>query len=191
MGSELIIGIGGPAGSGTSTAAQLLAKAYGVEYWSGGNSVRSFLSRHDLEEGQIARLHELCPTLDREIARRNRAFALRCFQESVGGVLECRLVTEALWNIPFTVSILLLASPSVRHKRIHQRCLEKGDAKTLDEIVEETTRRDAADRERYWRKYGIDDYLALNRYEHTIDTEHHATPADCVREIKRRLRLAA
>jgi cytidylate kinase len=189
VGNELIIGIGGPAGSGTSTAAQLLAEACGVEYWSGGNSVRSFLSHYGLGEGEIARLHELCPTLDRKVERRNREFALRCFQESVGGVLECRLVTEALWSIPFGVSILLLASPSVRHERIHRRYREKGIFKTLEEVAEETTRRDADDRERYWRKYRIEDYLAPNRYEHTIDTDCHVTPADCVSEIKRRLRL--
>jgi CMP/dCMP kinase len=153
-----VVTIGGPPGSGKSTAGRLVAEALGLEFFSAGEFFRTEARRHrmDLEEfGRYASAH---PEVDGELDRSMQALARpgRLLDGRIQGAL-CRRVGTPVYDIVVT------AREEVRVRRVADR-----DGQSVDDARRRVRERETSERERYLRFYGID--LGREPSDLTVDS---------------------
>lgn len=141
-----VVTVGGPPGSGKSTAGRLVAAALGLEFLSVGELFRAEARRHgmDLEAfGHYASLH---PEVDRDLDARMQTLARpgRLLEGRVQGAL-CRRAGVAVYDISVT------AAEEIRVRRVAER-----DGQRVEEARGKLREREASERERYRRFYGIE-----------------------------------
>jgi cytidylate kinase len=161
MSSELTIAISGKSGCGNSTVSGLLAERLGLRLVN--YTFHDMARERGISFEEICRLAELDDQYDLFLDRHQVELA------SAGGcVLGSRL---AIWLLPqATLRVYLSASLEERARRIAKR--EDLDPARAREAVEA---RDARDRKRYLRLYGIDvDDFRLA--ELVVDTEAGQAP---------------
>lgn len=155
--SGLLIAVSSKSGCGNSSVSRLVAERLGLRLVN--YTFRDMARERGISFEELCRLAEQDPEIDYALDRRQVELAR-------GGscVLASRL---AIWllkdDADFTV--YLTASPRVRAERIAGR-----EGKSADLAYQETLARDARDRERYIRLYGID----LDSYSDAslvVDTE--------------------
>ena len=150
------IAISGKSGCGNSTVSRMLAEQLGVRLIN--YTFRTMAADHGMTLEQLAAAAEVDETWDRTLDRTQTEMAA---QGSC--VLGSRL---AVWLLAAAdLRVYLAARSEVRAERIHAR---EGGA--LASVLQATNERDARDRQRYRRIYGID----IDRYEFVdlhIDTE--------------------
>lgn len=163
----MIITIGGDAGSGKSTVAQLVAERLGFKFHSIGNLRRQMASARGMTIEEYNKLGETDPSTDKEAD---------AFQEKLGKtednfVLEGRLG----WKfIPQSFKVFLAVDEKVAAERIlkdHQakrRASEKA-IHTIDEALAHLRARRKTDTLRY-KKYYNTDFLDMKHYDLVIDT---------------------
>ena len=141
-----VVTVGGPPGSGKSTAGRLVASALGLEFRSAGDLFRAEARRRGMDLaafGQYAATH---PEVDRELDRSMQALASpgRLLDGRIQGPL-CRRAGVAVYDVVVT------AREDVRVQRVANR-----DGQSVEEARRLVREREASERDRYRRFYGID-----------------------------------
>jgi cytidylate kinase len=170
-----VVAIGGPPGSGKSTAGRLLAGSLGLEYRSAGEVFRAEAAerRMDVETfGQFAEAH---PEIDRKLDDLMQSLA------RPGVLLDGRIqgVLSRRHGIPVH-AIVVTAAESERARRVAAR-----DGQPLQEALQRIRWRTESERRRYHALYGIE--IDTEAADLTVDST--STPAPAVAdEIARYLR---
>ena len=150
------IAISGKSGCGNSTVSRMLAERLGVRLIN--YTFRTMAADHGMTMEQLSAAAEVDETWDR---------TLDCTQTEMAAQGSCVLGSRlAVWLLAAAdLRVYLAARPEVRAERIHGR---EGGAPAS--VLRATNERDARDRQRYRRLYGIDidcyDFVDLH-----IDTE--------------------
>ena len=141
-----VVAIGGPPGSGKSTAGRRVAKELGLEYRSAGDEFRAEAARRGLDLEAFGRYAEAHPEVDRTLDRAMQELARpgRLLDGRIQGAL-CRRN-----GIPVR-AIVVTAEADERIRRVAAR-----DGQSIAEAAEQVRAREASERTRYQRFYGID-----------------------------------
>jgi cytidylate kinase len=168
--SDRVLTIGGPPGSGKSTAGRTVAAELGREFVSAGELFRAEARRRGVTLLELSALAEADPSIDRalddEMVR--RATPQRLLDGRVTGPLLRRR------GIP-TQYVVVTASERVRYDRLSGR-----DGGSVDDVARQTAQREASERDRYRRYYGID--LATESPDLLVDSSE-LSPGEVVRRI--------
>ena len=141
-----VVTIGGPPGSGKSTAGRLVAARLGLEYRSAGEVFRAEGRRRGLSVEEFNRFAEAHPEVDRELDRAMQSLA------TPGHLIEGRIQGALCRRAGVPVHcILVTASEEERVRRLAAR-----DGQTLAEARDRLRAREAMEQRRYLRDYGID-----------------------------------
>lgn len=144
--SELTVAVGGPPGSGKSTAGRTVAERLHLTYVSAGELFRAEAKQRGVDLAEFSRLAEKDPSIDRRLDDRMLSLARpgTLLDGRVSGPL-CRRA-----GIPCRY-VLVTAREAVRLQRLARR-----DG-TPPELTERLTReREASERRRYLAYYGLD-----------------------------------
>jgi CMP/dCMP kinase len=165
-----VIALGGPPGSGKSTAGRLVADRLDLEYRSAGEIFRAEAARLGMDLAAFGRYAEGHPEVDRELDRTMQALARpgRLLDGRIQGVLCRRNGTPVRY-------VVVTADPDERVRRIARR-----DGQSIAEAAEQVRAREASERARYSRFYGID--LDREPADLTVDSTH-SPPADVAAAI--------
>lgn len=151
---KVVICISGMTGSGKSTVAKRLAAKYGLDYFSGGNALKSLAQ----EEGYNLDLTGWWETAE----------GLKFLQQRMGDPDFDKKIDEKLlelaeqgnivldsWTMPWLLKggfkVWLEASAQVRAKRVMNR-----DSISIEEAVKALTKKDEQTRQIYKNLYGFD-----------------------------------
>jgi cytidylate kinase len=159
----MLLVVGGPGGSGSSTIAKLLASKFSLNYVYAGqimrriakekgfDSLENFLKALNTQESE-----KIDEVIDRKIIRLS-------YSENV--LIESKIFSALAFKlqIPTTISIWLDAKVDVRAKRKSKS--EK--CKTIEEIKKELGERLKYDNERYSKLYDID-YMSPKKYNDIV-----------------------
>lgn len=141
-----VVTVGGPPGSGKSTAGRLVAEALGLEFVSAGEFFRAEARRHDMDLLSFSRFAAAHPEVDRDLDKKMQELA------RPGRLLEARIQGALCRRAGVPVhDILVTAREEVRVRRVAQR-----DGETVEKARTEVREREASERDRYLRYYGID-----------------------------------
>jgi CMP/dCMP kinase len=141
-----VVALGGPPGSGKSTAARLVARELGLDYRSVGEAFRQQAKARGLDLEAFGRYAEAHPEVDADLDRSMQALARP-------GVLLDGRIQGALCRrrgVPVDV-VVITASPEERARRLADR-----DHQTVAEAGRAMAVREASERTRYLKFYGID-----------------------------------
>lgn len=161
----MIVAIGGPPGSGKTTVAERFAQAHAYALVSAGLKFRQMAKDRRLDLGAFGKAAETDPEIDRSLDHAVLEEILR--KDSLGrdvivdGRIQAHLLT--LRRIP-CLKVLIDAPLKVRAERVAGR--EKTDARAAER---EIAAREASERQRYKRLYGID-LADRSVYDLTIDS---------------------
>jgi cytidylate kinase len=150
---KIVLCISGMTGSGKSTVAKRLAAKYGLDYFSGGNALKSLAK----EEGYDPEIRGWWETPQ----------GLKFLQQRVGDSTFDRRIDENLlklakqgnvvldsWTMPWLLNegfkIWLGASPKIRAERVMKR-----DGLSMEESLKALTEKDEKTREIYKSLYGF------------------------------------
>jgi cytidylate kinase len=165
--TEPVVTIGGPPGSGKSTAGRRLASSLGLEFVSAGELFRAEAKRRGLSLAELGTLAEREPSIDRalddEMVR--RAAPSRLLDGRLTGPLLRRRGVANRY-------IVVTADAPVRWERLAHR-----DGGTVEDVRQRTEAREASERARYLRYYDID--LDREQPDLRLDSTH-ATPEEVV-----------
>ncbi|MCI4327468.1 MAG: cytidylate kinase family protein [Thermoplasmata archaeon] len=173
--TDRVVTIGGPPGSGKSTAGRALAAELSLEFVSAGELFRAEARRRGISLAELGAIAERDPSIDRalddEMVRR----------ASPSRLLDGRLTGPLLRRrgIPNRY-IVVTADERVRWERLVHR-----DGGSLDEVGRLTSAREASERARYRTYYDID--LETEVPDLRVDSTHVPAP-DVVRTIAAFLR---
>jgi CMP/dCMP kinase len=155
-----VVTIGGPPGSGKSTAARRVSSELGLEYRSAGELFREEARRRGMDVEAFNRYVEGHPEIDRELDRAMQELAEpgRLIEGRIQGAL-CRRNGKPVHYIVVT------AEEEERVRRVAGR-----DHQSEEEARARVRSREASERERYRRFYGID--LDREAPDLTVDSTH-------------------
>lgn len=153
-----VVTVGGPPGSGKSTAGRLVADALGLELHSAGEMFRGEAQRRGMDLAAYGRYATAHPEVDRDLDRKMQALAKPgCLLEGrVQGAL-CRRAGTPVYDIVVT------AREDVRVRRVAER-----DGEPIEVARAQVREREAVERDRYRRFYGID--LETERPDLAVDS---------------------
>ena len=159
-----VIAIGGPPGSGKSTAGRLVADRLGLEFRSAGEQFRAEAAGRGMDLETFGRYAEAHPEVDRELDRAMQALARpgRVLDGRIQGILSRRNGTPVR-------CIVVTADADERIRRVAQR-----DGQSVADATERVRAREASERVRYEKFYGID--LDREPADLTIDSTHLSPP---------------
>ena len=153
-----VVAVGGPPGSGKSTAGRLVAGSLGLEFLSAGELFRAEARRHGMELAKFGRYAAAHPEVDRELDRTMQALARpgRLLDGRIQGAL-CRRSRLPVYDL------LVTAREEVRVRRVADR-----DGQSIEVARAKVREREASERDRYQRFYGID--LAQEHPDLVVDS---------------------
>ena len=140
----MIITIGGLAGTGTTTAAQLLSEKMGIDYISAGYVFREMAREHNMSVLEFSAFAEGNDDIDKEIDKRQAELAKSADNLIVEGRLSAYFVEADL-------KLWLVTPFDVRSKRIAER-----ESKSVDVASEEIISREKSEALRYMDIHNID-----------------------------------
>ncbi len=165
-----VVTVGGPPGSGKSTACRRVATAWGLEYTSAGQLFRAEARARGLDLEAFGRYAEAHPEVDRTLDDRMGALA------RPGALLEGRIQGALCRRRGVPVyDLLVTASLPVRVRRVAER-----DHQSPEDAESAIVSREASERTRYARHYGID--VDREPVDYALDTSE--LPPD---EVARRI----
>ncbi|WP_138007171.1 (d)CMP kinase [Halalkalirubrum salinum] len=141
----MLLTVSGPPGSGKSTTAAALAKAFDLEHISGGDIFREMAAERDMTPVEFNEHAESDDSIDRELDRRLYEIAV----ERDDVLLESRLAGW-LAGDHADIKIWLDAPLSIRAERIADR-----EDKPVAVAETETDRREQSEAKRYREYYNI------------------------------------
>jgi len=152
-----VLAVGGPPGSGKSTAGRLAAASLDLEFRSAGEEFRRSAAERSMDVDAFGQYAESHPEVDRELDERMLALA------RPGRLLEGRLTGPLCRRRAIPVDyVVVTASEAERIRRIARR-----DGRTLEEAGRHLRQREASERVRYATLYRID--LDLETPDLTVD----------------------
>jgi len=159
-----VVTVGGPPGSGKSTAGRLVAEALRLEFRSAGDLFRAEARRRGMDLAAFGRYASEHPEVDRELDRSMQALAVpgRLLDGRIQGPL-CRRAGVPVYDI------LITAREDVRIRRVANR-----DGQTVELARRLVREREASERDRYRRFYSID--LDRERPGLVVDSSERAPP---------------
>jgi len=166
------ITLSGPPGSGTTTAAKLLAKQTGYEYVNTGEIFRKLAAEYHMSPTQFGAYVCTHPEIDDELDRRQIELARRGQL-----VLEGRLSGHLSKRNAIAAFCVYLDAPlQVRAARVSRR-----DSLELELATRDMVERARLEKERYLEHYQIDldDYSV---YDLVIDSSK-SSPQEIVRKV--------
>ena len=140
----MIITIGGLAGTGTTTAAELLSEKLGIDYVSAGYVFREMAREHNMSVLEFSEFAEGNDDIDKEIDKRQAELAKSADNLIVEGRLSAYFVEADL-------KLWLVTPFDVRSKRIAER-----ESKSVDVASEEIISREKSEALRYMDIHNID-----------------------------------
>lgn len=160
----MIITISGNAGSGKSTAADILAEKLNMKKYSVGNYRREMAKKLGLNLEQFNELGEKQDFTDKKADE----WQIQLGKNEDNFIIEGRL---SYHFIPHSIKIFLDASEeeAARRIRIENRLEEK--VETDEQALLLLKKRKASDIKRYVKYYGINPY-DISQYDLVIDTSH-------------------
>jgi CMP/dCMP kinase len=163
-----VVAIGGPPGSGKSTAGHLVVSALGLEYRSAGDLFRSEAAARGLDVEAFGRYAESHPEVDRTLDEQMQSLARPglLLDGRIQGVL-CRRR-----GVP-VFSVVVTASEEERARRVAAR-----DSQPMEEARRRIRERAEGERRRYRALYDID--VDAEAADLAIDSTRR--PADRVAE---------
>ncbi len=171
-----MITISGLPGSGTSTAAKLLAEKTGMEVLSSGEEFRRMAKEIGVDLGEFGKIAESDPGIDRKLDKR----LIR--KAEPGMILEGRL-TGKLMDISEknAYKVWLEASLMTRVKRVADR---EGEDESV--VRKKILEREKSESTRYMDYYGID-LMDKSIYDLVVDSEENG-PEEVVDKIMKGVR---
>lgn len=143
----MVITISGLPGAGTSTVAQLVADAVGLERVVGGIVFRRMAAERGLDVAELSNVAEGDPEIDLELDQR---LANRVREGDV--VLESRLAAWIVTNEGLDATrVCIDAAEGERARRVAAR-----EGIDVDQALAANRAREASERQRYRTFYGID-----------------------------------
>jgi cytidylate kinase len=164
----MIITIGGPAGSGTSTTSRILSEKTGIPYISAGDIFRQMAAERSMDVLKFSKFAEGNIEIDQEIDQRQAKLAA----ESENLIVEGRL---SAYFVDADLKVWCNAPLDVRSERISQR-----ENKSINLAREEIVTRERSEAQRYLEIHQID-INNMDVYDVVINT--HAFKADKVAQI--------
>lgn len=155
---DLVLAISGLHGSGKSTYARAIAKAFGLRLVSAGQFFRRIAKERGITLEQLTEEASKDPRIDRLIDDMTKQEAEK------GNVILDAQLSAWMAREKADVKIFLTAPDSVRFERIALR-----DGISVEDARQQTRMREAAQRERFTRYYGIDP-SDLSNYDVIFDT---------------------
>ena len=140
----MIITIGGLAGTGTTTATQLLSEKMGIDYISAGYVFREMAREHNMSVLEFSAFAEGNDDIDKEIDKRQAELAKSADNLIVEGRLSAYFVEADL-------KLWLVTPFDVRSERIAER-----ESKSVDQAKEEIIAREKSEALRYMDIHNID-----------------------------------
>ncbi len=143
---DRVVAIGGPPGSGKSTAGRLVATTLGLEYLSAGDVFRAEAKSRGLGLEAFGRYAEAHLEVDRELDTTMQSLALpgRLLDGRIQAAL-CRRGGRPVY------AIVVTAAEEERAQRVAQR-----DGQSLAEALRQIRERTDSERKRYLRIYDLD-----------------------------------
>jgi CMP/dCMP kinase len=143
---DRVVAIGGPPGSGKSTAGRRVATALGLEYRSAGDVFRAEANARGMDLETFGRYAEGHPEVDRTLDATMQSLA------RPGRLLDGRIQAALCrrGNRP-VYSIVVTADEEERARRVAER-----DHQTLPEALRQIRERTESERRRYQQMYQID-----------------------------------
>jgi cytidylate kinase len=141
---RLVITVAGPHGSGRSTQAMKLAKAFNLRYISTGTLFRERAQQLGISLSEMSKIASSDDTFDRFLDNIARE------ETKKGGVVLDATLSGWVAETP-DIRIYLTAPLDVRVKRIAER-----EKRSMSEVEVETKHREAAEAERFRHYYGYD-----------------------------------
>jgi cytidylate kinase len=139
------ITISGPPGSGTTTTARKVSEVLGIPLISAGDLFRDMARKRGMSVEEFSRYAESDPEVDLLIDKSQRERAEKLGTCVVEGRLSAWMINDA------NLKILVFADDAIRFQRIAKR-----ERKSVELAKRETLEREAVERERYKKYYGID-----------------------------------
>jgi predicted cytidylate kinase len=159
-----VVAIGGPPGSGKSTAGRAVAATLGLTYRSAGEVFRAEARRHAMDLEAFGHYAEAHPEVDRSLDDRMQALA------RPGALLDGRVQGELCRRAGTPVyEILVSADEAERIRRIAAR-----DRQSIEDAARRVRDREASERTRYQQLYGI--RLDALRVDLTVDATRSPPP---------------
>ncbi len=151
---KVVICVSGMTGSGKSTVAKRLAAKYGLDYFSGGNALKT-LAQEEGYNPDVTGWWETAEGLKFLQQRmENPAFDKRIDKKLLELAEQGNVVLDS-WTMPWLLKegfkVWLEASPQVRAKRVMTR-----DSISIEEAVKALTKKDEQTRQLYKNLYGFD-----------------------------------
>ena len=140
----MIITIGGLAGTGTTTATQLLSEKMGIDYISAGYVFREMAREHNMSVLEFSAFAEGNDDIDKEIDKRQAELAKSADNLIVEGRLSAYFVEADL-------KLWLVTPFDIRSSRIAER-----ESKSVDVASEEIISREKSEALRYLDIHNID-----------------------------------
>jgi len=158
-----VVALGGPPGSGKSTAGRRVAADLDLTYRSAGEAFREQARQRGLSLEAFGQYAEEHPEVDRELDRAMEAFA------RPGVILDGRVQGPLCRRRGQPVlSLVVTASLDERARRVAHR-----DGESLERAREAIVRREQSERHRYLSTYGID----LDREPVDLEVDSTRLPA--------------
>jgi CMP/dCMP kinase len=144
--SPPLVVIGGPPGSGKTTAARATAERLGLEFLSAGARFRSLAQEHDMDLGEFSRYAASHPEIDRQLDDEMLGYA------KPGWLLDSRLAGPLARRRGIPVLYLVVtAGDAVRAERLSAR-----DKIPVAAARRAMVAREQSEKSRYRALYGID-----------------------------------
>ncbi|HTW76780.1 MAG TPA: cytidylate kinase family protein [Thermoplasmata archaeon] len=157
---DRVVALGGPPGSGKSTAGRTVADRLGLIYTSAGDAFRAEAARRGMDVEAFGRYAEVHPEVDRALDRAMQAVATpgRLLDGRIQGILCRRAGTPVAY-------VVVTAELAERVRRVARR-----DGQDEAEAARRVAEREQSERRRYREYYGID--LERERPDLTVDSTH-------------------
>jgi CMP/dCMP kinase len=141
-----LVVVGGPPGSGKTTAARTTAERLGLEFLSAGARFRALAQEHDMDLGGFSRYAASHPEIDRELDEYMLGFA------KPGWLLDSRLAGPLARRKGIPVLYLIVtAADTIRAERLAHR-----DGIPVPAARRAMVARELSEKSRYKALYGID-----------------------------------
>ncbi len=157
---DRVVALGGPPGSGKSTAGHRVASELGLTFTSAGDAFRAEAARHRMDVEAFGRYAEAHPEVDRDLDRAMQAIAGpgHLLDGRIQGILCRRAGTPVAY-------VVVTAEFAERVRRVARR-----DGQPEGEAARRVAEREASEARRYHEFYGID--VDRETPDLTVDSTH-------------------